>query len=63
MNSCLEVGEPMARCGLEGSPENLERIDAGANGSLRRRDIYAGGPSSGVKNLLLSSPIATRSCG
>lgn len=62
MNSCLEAGGPIARRGLEGSPEGLERIGAGTNGSLLRSDMYAGGPSKGIRNLF-SLSIASSSCG
>jgi len=50
MNSCLELGEPIASRGLEGSPDGLERIGGMVNGSGLSSDIYAGGPSTGSKN-------------
>ena len=63
MNSFLEVGDPIARCGLEGNPETLVRMGGGTNGSLLRSDMYAGGPSNGVKNLSFPSRIVSKSSG
>ena len=38
-------------------------MDGGVNGSILRSDMYAEGPSNGVRNLLLSLSIGNRSCG
>lgn len=63
LNSSLVPDEPMARRGLEGSPERRERIAGGVNGSSVSKEICAGGPSAGLKNRPGSlSSIAGTSC-
>lgn len=54
VNSCLELGEPMARRGLEGRPDGRERVGAGSNGSELSKEMYAGGPGSNVRYLSLA---------
>lgn len=57
------MGEPIARRGLEGRPDDLDRMDAGVKGSLLRSDMYGGGPSNGVKNRSLPLLITNKSWG